>query len=164
MCLPSCGAIATPICSARRNRRESVTSMCAISAPTHSLRSRAIHSVIRTALMYPLCDRCRLEIADKALLRSAGQSFLLRFTHHRHETHRQRCALFQLTVFLFEQVKLLCKSFADGNDHASVVFKLIYERLRNLVRGAGHNNRVERRLLRPALVTVAHSQMHVLVT
>src|SRR5207248_1583869 len=69
-----------------------------------------------------------------------------------------------IEVFLFEQVKLLCKSFADGNDHASVVFKLIHERLRNLVRGAGHNNGVERRLLRPPLITVAHLQMHVLVT
>src|SRR5205814_2314310 len=63
-----------------------------------------------------------------------------------------------------DEVKLLGESFADRNDHAPAVFQLIDQRLRNLVRRAGHNNGVEWRLFRPALVAVTHLQMHVFVT
>ena len=46
----------------------------------------------------------------------------LPFAQHRHKANRQRDAFFQLAVLLFEQIKLLGESFADGNDHAPAVF------------------------------------------
>ena len=91
------------------------------------------------------------------------QLLLWRLARHRHETHGQRGTLFQLAIFLFQQVQLLSKSVTDGNNHAPVVFKLIDERLRNFVRRACHDDGIERRHFRPAFVTITDFQMHIFI-
>src|SRR6186997_3424325 len=88
--------------------------------------------------------------------RSGYSLLFLAFAQHRHKANRQRGAFFQLPVLLFEQIELLGESFSYGNDHTPAVSQLIHKRLWNLLRRASHDDRIERRLFGPALVTIAH--------
>ena len=59
---------------------------------------------------------------------------------------------------------MLIDSASDWNDHASLLLQLLGQRLRNFVRGATDNDRVEGSDFRPAFITVARLYMRVSVT
>ena len=69
--------------------------------------------------------------------------------------------LTQFTVFLDDQVDALGKPIAQGDHHATPILELVDQRLRNLLRSACDDNRIERRGIRPALVAVANSSVDV---
>jgi len=56
---------------------------------------------------------------------------------------------------LFEQIKFLRAPFADWDDHSAALFQLFDQWTRHMVERARHDDAVERRVLGPALVTVA---------
>jgi len=66
--------------------------------------------------------------------------------------------------FPSEQVEVLSVALADGNDHATAFFELFNQLGRNIFRGAGDDDLVERRIFRPAEVTVADFRFHVRVS
>src|SRR5207248_9217822 len=92
---------------------------------------------------------------------SAHYSASFLFVRHWDEANGQGDTFFQLTVFLFEQIKLLREPITDGNDHASALFELIGEQLRNFIRRACHNDRIEWRIFRPTFVTIADLHVHI---
>ena len=62
---------------------------------------------------------------------------------------------------LSQQVKLLIARSTDRDNHPAAVLQLIDKRLGDMLRGAGDNDGVEWRMLRPALVTIAGEHFHV---
>ena len=70
----------------------------------------------------------------------------------------------EFAVFLLQQVKLLIDPAPHRNDHSPFFFELLGEGLRNFVRRAGDDDRVERRDLGPTLVAVARFHVRVAVT
>src|SRR5690242_11576535 len=58
-----------------------------------------------------------------------------------------------------EQQLLLAEVRFDGNDHLSAGLELLDELLRDRRCGCGHDDAVEGRLLRPALITVADAHL-----
>ena len=63
--------------------------------------------------------------------------------------------LTEIAPEFMEQEQFLNALLAYGNDHSPALFELINERRRHLLGRTSHDDRVERRLLRPALVAVA---------
>ena len=80
---------------------------------------------------------------------------------HRHEAHGQHRAPFDFSSPLFQQIEILGDALADGNDHPPAFLELLHEWLRHMVGRAGHDDRVEGRMLRPALETVAGLDLHI---
>src|SRR5436190_23363088 len=66
-----------------------------------------------------------------------------------------------MSVFLFYLIMLLREPITNGNDHASALFQLIGEQLRNFIRRACHNDRIEWRMFRPTFVTIANLHVHI---
>ena len=60
-------------------------------------------------------------------------------------------------------VDYLGELVGDSAADPPAFFELIFQRLRNFVRRAVHNDRIERRDFRPALKSIAHFHMRVLV-
>ena len=79
---------------------------------------------------------------------------------HRDETDQNRL-LVDVGSMLSEQVKLLIARSTDRDDHPAAVLQLVDQRLGNMVRGTRHDDRVEWRMLRPALVPIAGEHFHV---
>ena len=94
----------------------------------------------------------------------SGFVFDSRFRGHRNESDRQHGLLLDLRPMLSQQVKLLIARSADRDDHPAAVLQLIDKRLRNMVRSTGDNDGVERRMLWPALVTVACEHLDVKIS
>src|SRR4029077_19317201 len=80
---------------------------------------------------------------------------------HRHEKDWQHGLLLDLRPMLSQQVKLLIAQSTDRDNPSAAVLQLIDESLGNMARRTGHNDGVERRMLRPALVTIAGQHFHV---
>jgi len=91
-------------------------------------------------------------------------SLVLRFPRHRDERDRQHGLLFDLRPMLSEQVKLLIAQSTDWDDHSAIVFQLIDKRLGDMVWGTSHDNGVERRVLRPAFITIAGEHFYVKIS
>src|SRR5258708_33748251 len=101
------------------------------------------------------------EVILLVLTTLSGFVFGSRLPGHRDETDRQHGLLPDLRPMLSQQVKLLIARNTDRDDHPAAVSQLIDESLGNMVRSTGHNDGVERRMLRPALVTIAGTHFHV---
>ena len=74
---------------------------------------------------------------------------------HRDEAHREDGFALQLRAALAQQVEVLLTGLADRDDHAAAIPELVDQRLRNVIRGAGDDDRVEGRGFQPALVAIA---------
>ena len=94
------------------------------------------------------------EVILLVLTTLSGFVFGSRLPGHRDETDRQHGLLLDLRPMLSQQVKLLIARSTDRDDHPATVLQLIGKRLWDMVRGTGHNDGVERRMLRPALVPI----------
>ena len=72
--------------------------------------------------------------------------------------------LFDLGTVLLQKVKLLVVRRADGNDHPATISQLLDERLRDLVRGARYDDRIEGRVIRPTLVAITGEDPYIVVS
>src|SRR5437879_13408342 len=95
--------------------------------------------------------------------RSGYNLFLLRLARHWHEANRQHRLPLQLAVLFFEKVKFLIAEPAHRNNHATALFQFVDERLWGMIRRTSHRDCIERRMLRPASVTLANCPLRDLV-
>ena len=72
--------------------------------------------------------------------------------------------LLDLGTVLLQKVELLVVRRADGNDHPATISQLCDERLRDLIRGAGHDDGIEGRMIRPTLVAVSGEDFYIVVS
>src|SRR5262245_35577189 len=77
-------------------------------------------------------------------------SFGFRVPRHGHKAHGQDRLFRDLPGFLPEKVQLLISGRAHWNDHSPVLLELLHQGLRDVLRGASDDDRVEGRRLRPA--------------
>src|SRR5690242_1630095 len=90
--------------------------------------------------------------------------FRLSIAPERNEFHGNHGGLFHHAAMLLEPIQLLAERFTDRNDHPASFVELVDQRLRNVIWRCRDDDRVERCVLRPALVTVAGLDMDVPVT
>ena len=85
----------------------------------------------------------------------------LRLTGHGYEAHGQDVGFVQSSSSLAQEDQFLMVDWADRNNHAATVFKLVGQRSRHVVRGTGDHDGVEGRGFRPALaaITEAHDDI-----
>ena len=86
----------------------------------------------------------------------------LGFAGHGNEDDRQHSVAL-IPLFRSANEDQLLPSVADGDDHAPSDFQLSEKRLRQFWRRCGDDDRIEGRLVGPALVTVAYPDVNILV-
>jgi hypothetical protein len=72
--------------------------------------------------------------------------------------------LLDLGTVLLQKVKLLVVRRANGNDHPATISQLPDERLRDLIRGACYDDRIEGRMIRPTLVAISGEDSYIVVS
>ena len=82
----------------------------------------------------------------------------------RNKTLRQHGLLLDLRTMLLQKVKLLVVRRANGNDHPATISQLSEERLRDLIRRAGHDDGIEGRTIRPTLVAISGEDFYIVVS
>ena len=83
---------------------------------------------------------------------------------HRNKTHRQPSLLLDLGTVLLQKIQLLVVRRTNGNDHPATISQLSDERLRDLIRGAGHDDGIEGRMIRPTFVAIAGEDFYIVVS
>src|SRR5215831_12685042 len=83
---------------------------------------------------------------------------------HQNETHRQGRSPFNFRATFLQKKELLVVWRADRNDHPATVPQLVDQRLGDMIRGASHDDSIERRVFRQALVAVALEDFHIVVS
>ena len=111
-------------------------------------------------------DRRLLEVAidhDGAVLRVLGLAFLIGPPGHGDEERRLQLVGYQFAVLFPHQVERLMVRVAHWNDHQAAFAQLVGQGLGNFLRRTGDNDLVKRRVLRPALESVADADEDVAV-
>src|SRR5881392_2724622 len=96
-----------------------------------------------------------------SLNRLSAFGFFLCFAGHRHEAHRERGSFFQAVSLFAEQYQFMIPVKHDGEDHTEAVLELLGQRLWHVLGRASDDDRVERRRLGPAFVSVSGADRHV---
>ena len=85
----------------------------------------------------------------------------LRFAGHWDETDGEHALFFDLVAVFAQEDQFIAQAGAHGNDHASSVAELLDEGGRDVVRGAGDDNGVERRPAPPAPIRLGRDKVPV---
>ena len=83
---------------------------------------------------------------------------------HQNETHRQGRSPFNFRATFLQKKELLVVWGTNRNDHPASLSQLVDQRFGDVIRGTSHDDGIERRMFRPALVAIACEDFYIVVS